>query len=105
MVVDADDRPLGRIRDVRLEARGPVGSGALAALEVEAVVVGGAGAAVRLGYVRGGVRGPWLLKKLAGAMERRAMEIRWADLEDRGPDEPLRARGRKGELTPVGAAG
>jgi sporulation protein YlmC with PRC-barrel domain len=103
-VVDRDGHPLGRIRDVRLQARGPVGSGALAALDVETIVVDDAGAAVRLGYVRGGVRGPWLLKALAGWQERKALEIPWADLEVPERPEPLRVRRLRRELARVGGA-
>jgi sporulation protein YlmC with PRC-barrel domain len=101
-VVDAGGHDLGHVRDVRLRARGPVDGAALAALDVEAVVVGGAGTAVRLGYVRGGVRGPWLLKALAGWQERKALEIPWADLEVPERPEPLRARRPHPQLSRVG---
>jgi sporulation protein YlmC with PRC-barrel domain len=103
-VVDAGGHELGRLRDVKLRARGPVDGAALAALDVEAVVVGGAGTAVRLGYVRGGVRGPWLLKALAGRLERKALEIPWADLEVPERPEPLRVRHSRRDLARVGQA-
>src|SRR5215203_3429751 len=60
-VVDADGRRVGRIRDVRLVMDGPV-DGALARLRLDAVIVGGNALAGRLGYLRGGVQGPSLLK-------------------------------------------
>jgi len=56
-VYAADGRCLGRVRDVRLVMDGPV-RGSLAALRVDALIVGGSAFAGRLGYLRGGVRGP-----------------------------------------------
>jgi len=70
-VVDADGRRLGQVRDVRLVMDGPV-DGALARLRLDAVIVGGSALAGRLGYLRGGVRGPALLKAVMSRLERRA---------------------------------
>src|SRR4051812_39560127 len=103
-VVDAGGHDLGTVRDLRLLARGPVDGSSLAALDVDAVIVAGAGTAVRLGYVRGGVRGPWLLKALAGRLERKALEIPWGDLEVPERPEPLRVRRAHRELPRVGGA-
>ena len=70
-VVDADGRRLGQVRDVRLVMDGPV-EGSLARLRLDAVIVGGSALAGRLGYLRGGVRGPALLKAAMSRLERRA---------------------------------
>src|SRR6478752_2713356 len=66
-----DGRSLGRVRDLVLVMDGPV-RGAHAAMRVDAVLVGGSSVAVRLGYERGGVRGPAPLSTLLRWLERRA---------------------------------
>ena len=68
---DADGHSLGRVRDVRLVMDGPL-RGSLAALRVDSIIVGGDAVAGRLGYLRGGVRGPALLTATLGRLERRA---------------------------------
>ena len=70
-VLDADGRRRGKIRDVRLVMDGPV-EGALARLRLDAIIVGGGALAGRLGFLRGGVRGPALLKAVMSRLERRA---------------------------------
>jgi hypothetical protein len=80
-VVDADGRRVGRIRDVRLVMDGPV-EGALARLRLDAVIVGGSALAGRLGYLRGGVRGPGLLKAVMSRLERRAATYTTAQIGD-----------------------
>jgi hypothetical protein len=80
-VFDPAGQPIGRISDVRLVQDGPYLDGFGNALRVDAVVVGRGGIASRLGYIRGGVRGPWLLKALASALEGRAHVITWTDLQ------------------------
>jgi hypothetical protein len=79
-VVDAGGSRLGKVTDIRLVQDGPYIEGFGNALRVDAVVVGRGGIASRLGYVRGGVRGPWLLRVLATALEGRAFLIPWTDL-------------------------
>src|SRR3954447_19304759 len=59
-VYDHDGHCLGRVRDVRLVMDGPL-RGTNAMLRVDGVIVGGNALAGRLGYLRGGVRGPALL--------------------------------------------
>ena len=80
-VVDAGGTRLGRVADVRLVQDGPYIEGFGNALRVDAVVVGRGGIASRLGYVRGGVRGPWLLRVLAILLEGRAFLIPWTDMQ------------------------
>jgi hypothetical protein len=77
----ADGRSLGEVRDVRLVQDGPVTGGNQALLRVDAVVVGGGALAGRLGYLRGGVNGPWLLRAIFGPLERRAHTLSMDDVE------------------------
>ena len=51
-------------------------------MRVEAVLVGGSSVAVRLGYDRGGVRGPAPLSTMLRWLERRAHVVPAADIED-----------------------
>ena len=71
-VVDADGRRVGPVRSVRLVQDGPVLGGTQAAMRVDAVIVGGGALGMRLGYVRGGVRGPLMLRWLFSWSERRS---------------------------------
>lgn len=79
-VVDSDGVFVGRVDDVQLDRfdadqRKP--------LTVHGLVIGNGGMAVRLGYFRHGVKGPWLLKSLAGLVERkRARFVPWPDVAD-----------------------
>lgn len=74
-VVDAGGRRLGKVRDVRLVQDGPITGGTQAAMRVDAVVVSRGWRGVRLGYLRGEVRGPWLLRTIFGRLERAARTI------------------------------
>jgi hypothetical protein len=74
-------RSLGRIRELRLVQDGPYVDGFGAALRVDGVLVGKAAAAVRLGFHRPSVGGPWPLKPILAALARRATYIPWTDLE------------------------
>jgi hypothetical protein len=80
-VVAHDGRDLGHVRDVRLVMDGPL-RGTLASLRLDAIVVGGSGIAGRLGYLRGGVRGPWPLSALMRRLEANAMTVDAADVID-----------------------
>ena len=91
-VVGPDGGSLGRVRDVRLVPRLPVDSGGDARLRVDALVIGGGGIGVRLGYERNGVRGPWLLAAIARRLERGLDEVAWSDIEWTEAPEPLRCR-------------
>jgi sporulation protein YlmC with PRC-barrel domain len=79
-VVDADGKRLGRVTDVRLVQDGPYIEGFGNALRVDGLVIGRAGIANRIGYARGGVRGPWLLRRLASALEGKAWIVPWTDV-------------------------
>ncbi len=80
-VYDHAGNKLGKVRDVRLVQDGPL-RGAQALLRVDAVVVGGSALAGRLGYLRGGARGPWLLAVIMRRLERRALTIAARDVEE-----------------------
>jgi hypothetical protein len=80
-VVDHRGRDLGQVRDVRLVMDGPL-RGALAGLRLDAIVVGGSGVAGRLGYLRGGVRGPWPLSALMRRLEAKALTVAAADVAE-----------------------
>jgi len=86
-VVTHDGTSLGPVRDVRLVMDGPVGTGAHAAMRVDALIVGGSALAGRLGYLRGGVRGPGPLAAIMRRLERRAHTIDAADVEDWALDD------------------
>jgi hypothetical protein len=96
-VVDVAGADLGKVHDVRLVQDGPPRGGALAALRVEALVVGGGALSVRLGYHRHRVRGPAPLRTLFAALERRAVVVPGSQvvLTDGGP---LQLRGTADEL-------
>jgi hypothetical protein len=80
-VVDADGTDLGVVADVRLVQDGPFIDGFGQALRVDALILGRGGLGVRLGFVRGGVRGPWLLRRLAGWFEHRARYVDWSEVD------------------------
>jgi hypothetical protein len=75
-VVDRDGLDLGTVEDVRLVQDGPLLDGFGAALRLDALIVGH-GASVRLGFHRHQVQGPWPLKRLFVALERRAHYVDW----------------------------
>ena len=77
-VIDERGRKLGSVDDVRLVQDGPVLGGFGAALRVDGLVVGKGGLGVRLGFHRAQVKGPWPLKAVLGARERRARYVPWA---------------------------
>jgi hypothetical protein len=80
-VVDRQGRSIGRVRDVRLVEDGPLVDGVQAAFRVDAVLVGGGKTGTRIGYERGEVRGPLLVRWVFRRAERRAQTIPMTDLE------------------------
>jgi sporulation protein YlmC with PRC-barrel domain len=76
-VLDRDGEPVGRVDDVRVVQDGPLVEGFGNGLRVSDLVVGPGGIAVRLGYVRHGVRGPALVRALARLLERRGWLVPW----------------------------
>ena len=77
-VVDTNGRRYGTIEDVLIVQDGPLLLPFGAAFRVDRIIVGTGRAGTRLGYNREGLRGPWLLRVLFGAIERRAHDIPWA---------------------------
>jgi sporulation protein YlmC with PRC-barrel domain len=80
-VYAADGTEIGKVHDVRLVRDAPSAEGDDAAFRVDALLVGRVGLATRLGFVRNGVQGPWLLRTLATRREQRAEEIPWSEVE------------------------
>lgn len=79
-VVDVEGRDVGAVLDVRLVQDGPVLEGFGAGLRLDGLVVGAGSIAVRLGYHRHGVQGPFVLRALFAALERRARYVPWSDV-------------------------
>ena len=69
-VVDGEGQAVGKVVDVRLIQDGPVMEGFGAALRVKGFVVGRRGLGTRLGFHRGGLRGPGLLRVLLASARR-----------------------------------
>jgi sporulation protein YlmC with PRC-barrel domain len=63
-VVDEHGHELGVVHEAHLVQDGPPIEGRDHALRLHGLYVGRGGAARRLGYVRGVVRGPWLLRMI-----------------------------------------
>jgi len=75
-VLDADGRRVGTVQDVLVAREDPLLSGHVGALRVEGLVVGGA-QGIRLGFSRGGARGPWPISALFRRLGRRARFVPW----------------------------
>jgi hypothetical protein len=80
-VVEADGTPLGSVQDVRLVQDGPYVDGFGHALRVEGVVTGKGSLAVKLGFARAGVAGPWPLTTIFRRLERRARYYTWDEVD------------------------
>jgi sporulation protein YlmC with PRC-barrel domain len=85
-VIDRDGVKLGTVEDVRLVQDGPLLLPFGAAFRVAGFVVGRGSLGIRLGYQRGQVDGPWLLSKLFGWLQRRALYVPWELVESVGDD-------------------
>ncbi len=80
-VVGADGATLGTVEDVRLVQDGPMLGAFGHALRVDGLLVGGPALAIRLGYHRTGVRGPWPLRAWFLHRERRARYVDWDQVD------------------------
>jgi hypothetical protein len=67
--------------DVLLVQDGPLLEGFGNAFRVEGVLVGRRGIGTRLGYSRGGIRGPALVRRLLTAVEKDLPYVRWDQVE------------------------
>jgi hypothetical protein len=83
VVVDVDGRRVGRVHDLRLVQDGPALAGFGPALRLDGLVVGRGSLAIRLGYHRAGVTGPFLLGRVFRALEGRARYVPWDRVSDR----------------------
>ena len=68
-VFDANGQSAGHVHDVRVIQDGPITSSFDAALRVHGLIVGRGALANRLGYGRGAVRGPWLIRAILEARD------------------------------------
>jgi hypothetical protein len=96
-VVDANGADIGGVADVRMVQDGPMLLPFGNAFRVEGLMVGRHSLATRLGYVRGGVRGPFLLRVVFSALERRARYVAWEDVAT-VDDSTIRLRKARAEL-------
>ena len=97
---DADGVEIGRVGDVRLVQDGPLLLPFGAAFRVEGLVVGNHSLETRLGFHRGALKGPWLLRLLCERFERRARYVDWADVVS-WDGKVVRIAKRGAELGPV----
>jgi len=97
-VLDADGRRVGTVQDVLVTREEPLLSGHVGTLRVEGLVVGG-GQGIRLGFARGGARGPWPISAVFRRLERRARFVPW-DMVDHGDRDHLQLRVRADALDP-----
>jgi hypothetical protein len=102
-VVDAAGEGLGKVEDVRLLQDGPVLGGFGAALRVDGLLVSGRSVAVRLGFHRGGVQGPWPLRTFFLVRERGCCYVDWDQVAEWDGDV-IRLRVAKASLRSIGDA-
>jgi sporulation protein YlmC with PRC-barrel domain len=95
-VRDSDGVCVGRVMDVRMVQDGPYIDGFGHALRLDTLVIGRSWTPARLGYVRGGVRGPALLRWLSSRIEGRAIVVPWIDVT--AVDDEVQVRRRTTEL-------
>ncbi|HET8616236.1 MAG TPA: PRC-barrel domain-containing protein [Actinomycetales bacterium] len=99
-VVDSDGVRVGRVHDIRLEARPPLGASGDPAYRVQGLVLGPVGLAQRLGYGRHDMKGPWPLTVMLRALSRRSYLVPWSDVGELGGKQ-LNLLRRKTDLVPV----
>ena len=96
-VTDEAGANLGRVVDVRAVQDGPVHQGFGAALRIDGMVVGRRGVALRLGFYRLQVRGPWPLTTIFGRLESRSLYVEWERVVSCG-DGAIHIRGTRDQL-------
>jgi hypothetical protein len=99
-VLDADGASLGSVDDVRMVQDGPLLLPFGTAFRVEGLMVGHRSVGTRLGYVRRGVKGPWLLRVIFTALERRARYVPWDDVVE-WDGTTVRVGRRRDEFGPI----
>jgi hypothetical protein len=98
-VLDEDGNMIGKVEDVRAVQDGPIVGGFGASLRIDGLVVGRRTDAVRLGFHRAQVRGPWLLKAVLERRESRARFAEWSRVQS-WEDGIIRITGRASDLGP-----
>lgn len=76
-VIDERGRAVGKVHDIRLEQTPPERAGATPDLRVHGLIVGRRALGARLGFGRGGLHGPWLLKVVFGTLGHDAHYVPW----------------------------
>ena len=80
-VVDVQGRHIGKVREVRLVREGPAQGAFGPSYQISGLIFGGAAVGSRLGYGRGGIDGPWPLKKFFRSLERQRKYVDWAAVD------------------------
>jgi sporulation protein YlmC with PRC-barrel domain len=96
-VIDASGEEIGSVNDVRLVQDGAYVEGFGAGLRVEGFVTGSGRLGERLGYHRGGVEGPWILRTFFARQERRGRYVPWSKV-DAVEGDVIRLSCSRGEL-------
>jgi hypothetical protein len=102
-VVDRDGRSAGRVHDLRLQQDGPVIDGFGASLRLHGLIVGRGALGARLGFDRGDVKGPLLVKLVVGWLGHRRY-VAWEQVRELEPGR-VRISAAADELAPPDPAG
>ena len=100
VVRDADGQEVGQVHDIRLVRDAPIQGTFGLGYRVTGLVVGAAGIGVRLGFDRGAVRGPWILKRLFAWLHSDSRFVPWEQIDALADDE-LRLKAKMEALEPV----
>jgi len=95
--VDEQGGSAGKVHDLRLEQDGPVIGGFGARFRLAGLIVGRRALGARLGYDRGDMKGPWLVKAVAGSLHRGGRYVEWGRVRSVEPGRIL-ISGRAGDL-------
>jgi hypothetical protein len=102
-VIDATGADIGAVDDVRLVQSGPVLLPFGAAFRVVGLAIGHRAVERRLGYQLGGVRNPWLVRTILGALGKTSRYVEWKDVVT-WTGEEIHITKRRDELPPLHAA-
>ena len=96
-VVDEHGRAVGKVHDVRLEQDGTGLEGFGPSWRVEGLIVARRALGARFGFGRGGVKGPWLLKVVFGALGHDGRYVAWDRIRSIQPRQ-IRITGTAADL-------
>lgn len=85
-VAGRDGRHVGVVVDVRLVQDGPIAGEFGAAFRVHGLVIGRSSIGAHMGFERANVRGPWLLKRIFGAIQGTERYAEWHLVRSIEPD-------------------